>query len=51
MLIYCVTCDRLINDNELEEPCGLSGMEPACPYCHNTDFLDYDYDEDGNKIQ
>ena len=31
---------RAINDSDLEEPYGLSGMEPACPCCQHNDFLD-----------
>jgi len=44
MKIYCATCDREIDDSELEEPYGLSGMEPACPHCQGTDFVDCDED-------
>lgn len=40
MKIYCTTCDTIIDDSELEEPYGLSGMEPACPHCQGSDFLD-----------
>ncbi len=40
MNIYCVTCDTVIDDSELEEPYGLSGMQPACPHCQGDDFLD-----------
>ena len=27
-------------NSELEEPYGLSGMEPNCPHCQESDFLD-----------
>lgn len=40
MKIYCNTCDTVIDDSELEEPYGLSGCEPACPYCQGSDFSD-----------
>ena len=40
MKIWCCTCERAINDSDLEEPYGLSGMEPACPCCQHNDFLD-----------
>lgn len=40
MKIFCVTCERWIEEDKLEEPFGLSDMEPACPYCQGSDFLD-----------
>jgi len=43
--IYCNTCDTIINDDELEEPYGLSGMEPACPHCQGNDFSDIEEGE------
>ena len=45
MKIYCYDCDTIINDSQLEEPYGLSGMEPACPICQSTNFGDIDEEE------
>ncbi len=46
MLIYCNSCDTVIDDSTLEEPFGLSGLEPACPRCHGSDFSDTDGEEE-----
>jgi len=40
MKIYCNSCDTIFDDSLLEEPFGLSGCEPACPYCQGSDFSD-----------
>ena len=49
MKIYCNGCDKVIDDSELEEPYGLSGMNPCCPYCQSDDFLDIEEEDENNK--
>jgi len=46
MKFYCNTCGSVVDENELEEPYGLSGMEPACPYCQGSDFGDVETKEE-----
>uniref|UniRef100_A0A6M3LLA5 Uncharacterized protein n=1 Tax=viral metagenome TaxID=1070528 RepID=A0A6M3LLA5_9ZZZZ len=50
MKFYCNTCEREIDDSELEEPYGLSGCEPACPHCQGSDFSDCLDTDDGDTL-
>ena len=40
MAIYCNSCNIVISEDTLEEPYGLSSMEPGCPHCGGNDFTD-----------
>lgn len=40
--ICCDTCGSVFNENELSEPYGLSGIEPACPFCGGKDLGEYE---------
>ena len=47
-MIECQTCGWVGTEDQLEEPYGLSGIEPGCPACGNNDFLDVEEKEDGD---
>lgn len=38
--LYCLSCEKIYYESELQEPYGLSGMAPACPYCHSDEFME-----------
>ena len=42
--LICLVCGCKFNEDELEEPFGLSGMALGCPSCGSDDLGDY---EDG----
>lgn len=47
---YCNICYSIIRDNELVEPYGLSGCEPACPNCGGSDFSDAENGDNGTSL-
>lgn len=43
-IIECQTCTWTGEEDELIAP--FSGLEPGCPHCEGTDFLDVEEEED-----